>query len=226
MKTDTQTLTDTSVMPTLHTFFRREYRLAGGLVRGIPEGDEARAAVVADHLDLVGRALHHHHTIEDEMLWPRLLERVPDEMAPIVHLMESQHEGVDRLLAELGELLGSFRATARVEDRDRLAGILDDLYVRLVEHLDAEESRMLPIVARTISQEEWDAMGEAGRASTPRHERLLVLGMYEYDGDPAVIAHMLDDAPAPVRWLLLRGARRAFRRHALRVHGTAAPSRP
>ncbi len=223
MTTDTQTLTDTSVMPTLHTFFRREYRLAGALVRGVPEGDLARAAVVADHLDLVGRTLHHHHTIEDELLWPRLLERVPEEMAPIVHLMESQHEGVDRLLAELGELLPTFRAHARAEDRERIAAILDDLYVRLVEHLDAEETRMLPIVARTITQEEWDAMGEAGRAATPRGEQFLVLGMYEYDGDPAVIAHMLSDAPAPVRWFLLHAARRAFRRHALRVHGTATP---
>lgn len=35
----TSTVVGTSVMPTLHTFDRREYRLAGGLVRGVQPGD-------------------------------------------------------------------------------------------------------------------------------------------------------------------------------------------
>ena len=45
------------------------------------EGDTARAAVVDDNLDLLGRALHAHHTGEDGLLWPLLLQRVPDELA-------------------------------------------------------------------------------------------------------------------------------------------------
>lgn len=79
---------DTSVMPTLHTFFRRETRLAGGLLRGVAAGDVRRARIVAEHLDFVTRHLHHHHGIEDRLLWPILLERVPEELAPLVHLME------------------------------------------------------------------------------------------------------------------------------------------
>ena len=47
--------------------------------------------------------------------------------------------------------------------------------------------------------------------------------MFQYEGDPAVLARMLADAPAPVRWLVPRLARRAFRRHALQIHGTATP---
>ena len=49
----------------------------------------------------------------------------------------------------------------------------------------------------------------------------LVLGMIQYEGDPAVVAQMLAEAPAPVRWIVPRLARRAFRRHALVIHGTA-----
>ena len=30
-------------MPAVHTFFRREFRLAGGVVRGVRAGDLARA---------------------------------------------------------------------------------------------------------------------------------------------------------------------------------------
>jgi len=219
----TGTLLDTSVMPTLHTFHRREFRLAGGVVRGVAAGDLRRAAVVADHVDFLTRHLHHHHTVEDELMWPKLLERVPEELAPIVHLMESQHERVDALIQQIDALVPELRATADTDVRDRLADLLDTLHVHLVEHLDAEEERLLPIAARTMTQEEWDAMGDAGRAGVPRKEMALTMGMYQYDGDPAVIAHMLADAPPPVRWLVPRLSRRAFAKYALRVHGTPTP---
>lgn len=216
-------LTDVRVMAVIHSLYRRELRLAPGLVRAVGAGDTARARVVADHLDLVDRHLHHHHTTEDRMLWPLLLERVPDELAPIVHLMESQHTVVEGLLAEISSLLPRWRADAAPEARDRLAELYDDLHRNLVEHLDAEEQRLLPIATRTVTQEEWDRMGEEGRDSTPRSELSLVFGMLAHDGDPEVVALMLAKAPTPVRLLVPRLGRRAFRRHALKVHGTATP---
>ncbi|HYG94263.1 MAG TPA: hemerythrin domain-containing protein [Nocardioides sp.] len=214
---------DISAMPAIHTFFRREFRLAGGLVRGVAEGDRARSAVVADHVDFLQRSLHEHHSIEDELVWPLLLGRVPEELASIVHLMESQHQRVDALVEEIGVLLPVFRSGAGTAERDRLADLLDTLYVHLVEHLDAEEERLLPIAARTMTQQEWDALGHAGRARGRKSEMTLFLGMVQHDGDPAGFAGMLAEAPPPVRWLLPKLARRRFRKHALRVHGTATP---
>ena len=216
-------LVDTSVMQTIHSFLRRETRLAGGVVRRVAPGDVRRAGVVDDHLDFLMMSLHHHHTVEDDHLWPLLLQKVPDELAPIVHLMESQHAGVDAAIHGIAEARRAFRAAALPADRDRLAGLLDDLHSALVEHLDAEETRLLPIAARALTQQEWDAMGEAGRAGTPRRFALLVFGMFGYEGDPAVVKGMLADAPAPVRALLPRLARRSFRRYARRVHGTPTP---
>lgn len=216
-------LLDTSVMPTIHSFLRRETRLAGGVVRRVAPHDVRRAAVVDEHLDFLMMSLHHHHTIEDTHMWPLLLERVPEELAPIVHLMESQHAGVDAAISGIAEARGVFRAAALPADRDRLADLLDELHAALAEHLDAEESRLLPIAARTMTQAEWDAMGEAGKAGTPRRLAPLVFGMFGYEGDPAVVAGMLADAPAPVRALVPRLGRRAFRKHALRIHGTATP---
>ena len=216
-------LVDTSAMPAIHTFFRREFRLAGGVVHAVAEGDRKRAAVVADHVDFLLRALHEHHTIEDELLWPVLVERVPEELAPIVHLMEAQHGRVDSLLAEIAEVLPAFRASAGVAERDSIADLLDTLYVHLVEHLDAEEERLLPIAARTVTHQEWAALGETARARGRRSEATLVFGMFMYDGEPAAIAKMLADAPPPVRWLVPRVAMRAFRKHARRVHGTPTP---
>ena len=214
---------DTSVMPTLHTLFRRELRLAPGVVRGIAAGDTRRAAVVCEHVDFVLRVLHHHHTIEDELMWPVLRGRVPEELAPLVELMESQHERADVLVQELSALLPVLRERADAVDRDQVAALLEELHTGLVEHLDAEEQHLLPIAARTMTQEEWDAMGVAGRTGVRRKDLALSLGMYQYEGDPAVIAEMLAEAPAPVRVIVPRLSRRAFRKHALRVHGTTTP---
>jgi iron-sulfur cluster repair protein YtfE (RIC family) len=216
-------LTDTRIMPVIHTLFRRELGLAGGLLRSVAEGDTARAAVVADHLELVGGILHHHHTAEDELLWPLLLERVPTELAPIVHLMESQHGRVEQLLDESTPLLAQWRRTAGAAERDRMAELYDDLHLALVEHLDAEEQRLLPIAARSVTQEEWERMGEAARAGTPKDKQFVVLGMIAYDGGPEGMALLLHGAPPPVRWLLPRLGARAYRKHALAVYGTGTP---
>jgi hemerythrin-like domain-containing protein len=222
--TDRPQLLDTSVMPTLHTFFRRELRLAPGVVRSTADGDRRRARVVAHHLDFVLRSLHHHHTIEDELLWPKLLVRVAEDTTSLVHLVESQHAVVDALLTEVTALLPRFTARADAHDRDRMAALLSELHVRLIEHLDLEEARILPLAAQHLTQAEWDEMGEAGRSGTPRRELALTLGMYQCDGDPDVIAAMLAEAPPPVRVVVPLLSRRAFRKHARRVHGTADPA--
>ena len=221
--TTTTTVLDTGEMPTVHTFFRRELRLAGAAVRRVPVGDVHRARVVADHLEYVGRALHHHHTSEDELVWPLLLERVPQELAPIVELMQSQHERVDTLLQEADAAAAAWRTAAGKVEREHLAAVHDTLSATLAEHLDAEEQRLLPIAARCLSQAEWDAVGVRARAGTRRGEQLLTFGMIQHDGDPVIVARMLSGAPAPVRRVFPALARRAFRRRALLVHGTATP---
>lgn len=219
----TEALVDTREMVLIHTFVRRELRLAAGVVRRVPALDRGRAEVVADHVGFLAEFLHHHHTVEDEFLWPVLLKRVPDGLAPIVHLMESQHEGLDALLTRLGAELGRWRASASADDRERLAATLDEAYVHVVEHLDAEEQRLLPLAARALTLAEWERLGVEGRRRSPRRHGPLILGMFRYEGDPEVFARMVAPIPAPVRRVLLWRAGRAFRRHAQLVHGTVTP---
>ena len=73
---------DTREMVVVHTAFRREIGAAPGLVRGVAAGDRARAHVVGDHVGLLLEMLHHHHVGEDDLLWPKLLERVPGSSPP------------------------------------------------------------------------------------------------------------------------------------------------
>jgi hemerythrin-like domain-containing protein len=214
---------DTRDMNCVHVALRREFRLAPGLVREVGDNDTDRARTVADHVQFLTTLLHHHHTSEDVLLWPKLLARVPEELAPIVHLMEAQHARVGALLEQIERLRAHWGSTARTAEAEELAGLLDELYVALLEHLEAEEQRLLPIAARTVSQAEWNELGEAGVKKLRKRELPLVFGMIQYEGDPEVVAEIVAGTPVLIRMFVPPLSRRAFRRYALAVHGTATP---
>jgi hemerythrin-like domain-containing protein len=214
---------DTRDMLVIHTALRREYRLAPALVRGVSPGDTTRAAQLSDHLDYLNNMLHHHHSGEDRLLWPKLLERVPADLAPTVELMEQQHHRIHDTMQAAASAMARWREHAASADRDELAASLERLNAALTEHLAAEEEHILPLASRCLTPAEWGQLGEEGMASVPKNKRALVFGMLMYEGDPQVIAAMLADAPLVPRLILPTLARRAYARYARRVHGTATP---
>lgn len=216
-------LTDTRDMNLVHAIFRREYRLLPGLIRAVGSGDVQRARVIGEHAQMFIATLEHHHTNEDAMLWPKLHERVPTELEPLVDLMEDHHAQVHDLMEAIEPLLGRWISTADVRDRDHLADLFDRLYAILAEHLGAEERDLLPIMARTITAAEWTEFVEAGHAAIPGSLRFMALGAMLYDGDPEFMAIKVREIPAPMRPVIVWLARRAFRRYARRIHGTSTP---
>ena len=210
-------------MATIHSAFRRELRLAPALVRSVEHGDRLRAGIVSVHLDLVDRFLHHHHTIEDSMVWPKLLDRVPTEIMPIVELMETQHETVADVLERTTALRMEWRKDADSSRAAQLASLYAQLHDALVEHLDAEEQHVMPLVEACMTQKEWTTIGKAAQRGTALKDGPRMLGMLAYDGDPDVIQHMLAAVPAPMRGVVLRIGQRAYAKHATRVYGTPTP---
>lgn len=214
---------DTRDMLVVHDAVRREFGRAPALVRDVAVGDEARAAVVADHVELLAGLLHHHHQGEDRLIWPVLLPRVAGDLAPTVQLMEHQHARISGTQEQVATALASWRSGAGASDRATLATALDELVTGLTEHLAAEEAHVLPLAAAHLSASEWGRLGEEGMAGVPKRQLPLVLGMLMYGADPQVIAQMLAHVPLLPRLLLPRLGRRAYRRYAIRVHGTATP---
>jgi hemerythrin-like domain-containing protein len=216
---NTSTGIDTREMVVVHTAFRRELGAAPQLVRGVAPGDRARVQVVADHVELLLEMLHHHHVGEDDLLWPKLLDRVPDDVAPVVRLMEAQHQAIAAELEVAQAALGPWRAAAGETVRDRLAGALERMHPLLVEHLGAEEQQILPIAARTLTQAEWDELGERGMAAIPRSKMPMVFGMLMAEGDPEVLRMMIGHAPLLPRVVVPRIAPRAYGRYSRHVQG-------
>jgi hemerythrin-like domain-containing protein len=210
-------LTDVRGMIMAHDAFRWSLLPAPDLVRAVETGDERRAAVVAGHVETILTVLEGHHTSEDELLWPRLLERVPDDLAPVVHLMESQHEQIHEHLEQARALLPRWRSGAAATDRDRLGTALDALVEVLAEHMAAEEKHLLPLAARSVSETEWAEVGERGIRKIPFRFLPTAFGIMRHVGDPDVVAADLAKAPLPIRVWLRLVSDRAFRRYAAEV---------
>lgn len=217
-------LTDVRMMTVAHSNFRRELKLSVPAVRAVVPGDNRRVDEIAEHVEMWLDFVHHHHSIEDELLWDKLTERLAEELEPLVQLMESQHENVATLLDGCPALVANWRASASAADGSRLADHLTELVAALCEHLDAEETHVLPLMARHIRQTEWDEFTERGMESIPKKLVLTGFGMMLYEGDREALALEIAKFPAPLRPLLPILARRAFRKYALRIHGTTTPT--
>jgi hemerythrin-like domain-containing protein len=214
---------DVRDMVLVHTAMLREFRLAPAAVTRTSAGDRRRARMVADHLRFLCDLLHHHHQGEDDLLWPKLRARSGPAALEVIEAVEAQHQDIDATLGRVEQRRLAWQNDPGLGQRDQLADELERLHVVLRDHLDLEERALLPLAATLLTLEEWQAVGEAGAASIPRPAMPLVLGMFAYEGDPAVLAQMLTGAPLPVRTLLPKIGRRLYARRAKHVHGTARP---
>src|SRR4029077_11208800 len=118
-----QTQPNTHEMVVIHRIFRREFPLLAGVVRRTSTGDARRAAPIAGHIEFCLTSLHHHHSAEDEYLWPKLLERARPH-AELVRRMEAQHEELAGCVEQARQLTGHWQAAPVPQTGTELATAL------------------------------------------------------------------------------------------------------
>ena len=214
-----------SEMLIVHDAFRREFALMPGLVGGVGAGDRDRAQIIGDHIGGATSALHIHHVLEDDNVWPFLLDRCGESVAPLVDLMERQHHQIARLIPRVDQALNVWRDSPTVGSCQALVDILDRLIPALKEHLSTEEDHVVPLMEQHITAAEWNELLKNESAAVAPDHLPLMLGMLMYEGDPEsieqVIATMSADTGPDIREL----AAPTFAAHSQRVHGTATPPR-
>ncbi|MER7164896.1 hemerythrin domain-containing protein [Micromonospora sp. NPDC000207] len=207
-------MADSRDMYIVHSLFRREFPAAAALVRTVVADDAGAAARVADHVLLLTGALTLHHSGEDKYVWPTLLLRVPDETAPLVETMESQHEGLHAAVAEVEERATVWRRSAASADRDALATTIDAMIEPMSEHLVAEETHVLPLIDEHLTDEEWAEAGKHGMSAVRKSQLPLVFGMLLRDARPEHIESFRAVVPGPVWFVFSRLGPRAYDRYA------------
>jgi iron-sulfur cluster repair protein YtfE (RIC family) len=174
---------DTRDMLAVHQVFRSALAAAPRIVGGASRADAPHAANVASYYANVLAFLHVHHEGEDELVWPKLLERCPAE-AERVQEIADQHHAVTVLLASAGAELAEWADEPNADHGAKLAGALVLLGNELTNHLDQEEAFVLPLAAEHMTVEEW--------AELPAH------GMKHFSGDKVwVLLGLLFEAMPP-----------------------------
>ena len=191
---------DVRDMAIVHRTFRNAYEESARLVRAAPSPSPGRVTFLADHIDFGIAALHHHHEGEDELLYPKLIQRVP-EQAPMTEQVEHEHLAIKTALEAASAACAAWRQRPSAETGEALAAALDHHNAVVQPHLDDEENKVVPLAAVTLTQREWDAMGKQGVAWIPRNKRGIAFGMILEPLGDADRAYMMRSLPAPVRML-------------------------
>jgi hemerythrin-like domain-containing protein len=191
---------DVRDMKIVHETFRRMYEETAGLVRANPTPSPGRVTFLADHIDFGLSMLHHHHESEDELLYPLLMARAPEEAASTERI-EQQHRDVSSSIEAAQEASGRWRAAPSAETGETLAAALVGLNTVLQPHLDEEEQTVVPLAAVNLTEEEWEAMGEHSRANIPKDKMAVAFGMLLEPLNEDDRNFMKQALPAPVRLL-------------------------
>lgn len=91
----------------------------------------------------------------------------------------------------------------------------------LLAHLDQEESDILPLAQKLLSEEEWGRLGKHAIATTPKADLVKGLGGILEDATPDEREMMLGVIPAVPKLLCRAFGRRASIKVATAVRGVA-----
>jgi hypothetical protein len=200
---------DTRDMGIVHSALRRDLRRARIVLTG-PTPDDRRRRALGEHLVWMMESLHRHHSGEDEHVWPEIRRRNP-AAGPLLDQMDADHQRIAGPMQELEQVATSFGrggATAR----DVLA-VIDRLEEALLPHLAREEQEMMPVVAQTLTDKEWQELGHHAFIRGKSLPHLALDGHWVIDNaTDEDRRQMVTKIPAVPRFILLQGFRRGYAR--------------
>lgn len=173
-----------------------------------------RARAVARYVNLLCDSVHHHHTTEDQILWP-VIEASAGGSVDLTELTED-HAALDPRLDRLRALAAGFRLN--VGDKESaapLAAGLTELHGLLHEHIADEEREIFPVIRQYVSVDDWSAVEKAAQRT----------GRMSFDG-PRTVAVMteqervaLSETVSPILLALITVLSVRHRRFDRRVFG-------
>ena len=95
----------------------------------------------------------------------------------------------------------AWRASPDADTAEALATTLDTLNDRLQQHLDDEERDIVPLAAVTLTQEEWESLGQHAMSAIPKDRLGITFGMLTESLSDDDRHFMKSHLPAPVRLL-------------------------
>jgi hemerythrin-like domain-containing protein len=175
-------------------------------------------SAVADHLEFLLHGLHMHHTTEDDLIWPKLLDRAGLD-APLVERMEEQHQQIDTSVAEVRTAMAVWRSDPTPATSSALSDRIGEFLIVLEGHLDEEEQVVVPLIDRDLTEAEWQEVAERGFKKFTPAERWIATGLIVEIATSEEAAMMFGTLPPPVKVLWNLIGKRKYRRYITSVRG-------
>jgi hemerythrin-like domain-containing protein len=218
MTTTTPDLTDYRV---IHECLRIAPHRLGAALTAFEDGAEGQAkALVRYWAGYAGEVLAH-HTIEDDIFFPALVERVP---LASEHLgrVDDEHHRLDDLMEEAAADMQRLADAPTVAVAMDAAAAVRELARLMDGHLDFEDDDLVPLFGRHFSAAEYEAMHQqAAKSLGLGRQAAFTVPFIVHWADPDDIAKLMGDAPLPFR-VLYRLSRRSHERLTARALRAAA----
>jgi hemerythrin-like domain-containing protein len=207
---------DTRMMGIVHAALRRDLLRIQATITAEPYPTGRQRQALGEHVVWLMQWLHSHHSGEDVGLWPLVRERNPAAV-PLLESMEAEHRAIVPAAAALTAAGQRYASTTTEDARQHLVEALDQLIGVVLPHLDREVAEAMPVVSRSISQADWDAVEQRYNVKPKSFRELGMEGHWILDGiDPEGYQVVVHTVPAVPRFILLHGFARAYRRQAQR----------
>ncbi|MGY1986888.1 hemerythrin domain-containing protein [Blastococcus sp. SYSU DS0669] len=119
--------------------------------------DRGRATHIARYVGDYCDSVHHHHSVEDDVLWPVLAASAGSHVD--LTELSDDHSALDPLLDRIRAGAAAFAARPADEDAaTALAVDLAELRDTLEEHIADEEASVLPAIEEHVSVGDWAAV--------------------------------------------------------------------
>lgn len=194
----------------VHAAVRRDLARFARALEEFPAGNRERASELRRAWASMTDQLHHHHTSEDTHIWPYL--RGLDVLDPeVIDAMEREHRvmstALNRVSAAFDRLVdeptsASARAATEALEQGRAA---------TEEHLEHEETEVVPVIAERMDTPEWKAVEKQLRKASPVQTGRM-LAWVEDCAEPQYRAVVSEAMPAPVRVVFSRVLGRGYHR--------------
>lgn len=177
-----------------------------------------RARAISRYVELLCDSIHHHHTTEDDVLWP-VIQASGGSHLDLSELTED-HAALDPRLDQLRARAASLRLSMGDRQVASLMVIeLAELSTLLTEHIEEEERDVFPLITEHVSVADWSTVEAAARSG----------GRLWFEG-PRSLAVMTEDERAQLTAhagiglrIILGVVGLRYRRLERAVFGTAIP---
>ncbi|HEY7274069.1 MAG TPA: hemerythrin domain-containing protein [Actinoplanes sp.] len=193
----------------IHAAVRRDLARLESALRGVRDGDVARAGELARAYANLQRELTQHHEGEDRYVFP-FLARVGVD-AELLKAMDDEHQAMADALAETHTAVAAYGSSGSARDAERARVSVARTREVVDRHLDHEENDLEPLIRPHLQSAEWKTVEKQLR---PRS--LAVTGQFLawiQDGmTDEGRTYLRGTIPPPVTAVLGRVAGRAYHR--------------